>query len=320
MLIDAYVHVFTYENLNDANRWAWAHWYARIKPPYRDPATIFPKVGRTVWDPEGEDLIKAMDEMGVDAVINQVVDWGVVFGEESPWSIEDIQKHGYSLSQKYPGRVYNACGVDPRRYNATEILERSVKEWGAVCFQLFPANGYYPDDPVLLPVYQKCAELGIPIVVRTGHGEMGGFIRQSHPFCIETPAKMFRDVQFILAHTGGGLDALWREALLLASFNNPNIVLELSEWQRYANLFGSSKAPSRMGEFLSVLNVMRDQIGAHRIMWGTDYIKGSDLETDKKWADLFKNLPSEAKKYGYTFTQEETDQICFENAKRIFKI
>jgi predicted TIM-barrel fold metal-dependent hydrolase len=70
------------------------------------------------------------------------------------------------------------------------------------------------------------------------------------------------------------------------------------------------------------LNIMRDVVGAHRILFGTDepsLIPG-DFELTKRWVQLFKNLPEGAKKYGVDFSQEETELILYGNAERIFKI
>jgi predicted TIM-barrel fold metal-dependent hydrolase len=317
MLIDAHIHVWARENLPDGDRWAFARRAARSRLPFRNPEDIFPRVGVGAWDPEGEEMIRIMDDIGIDKVIDHVCDFGPGFGNEASWSFEEIQEHAHTLIGKYPDRYYPLCGVDPRRYNAVQLLERSVLEWGAVGWQCFPANGYRPDDPMCFPLYQKCQELGVPVVIRTGNGDIVPDTVSSNPLYVEPVARLFPELNLILAHSGGGIDGHWREAVMVASVN-PTIHLQLSLWQN--GLFATERAPDRIGEFLRILSTMVTRVGAHRILWGTDFARGSDMDVNKKWANLFLNLPEEAKEYKFLFSDEERDLMCYANSQRLFKL
>jgi len=76
-----------------------------------------------------------------------------------------------------------------------------------------------------------------------------------------------------------------------------------------------------MSELMRKLKIMRDAVGAHRILFGTDEpaINQRDFELTKKWVELFKDLPNVAKNYGIDFSQEETELILHGNVERIFK-
>ncbi len=71
---------------------------------------------------------------------------------------------------------------------------------------------------------------------------------------------------------------------------------------------------------------MRDQLGAHRILFGTDMPaynlakEESDMRLTQPWVQLFKNLPEEGRKYGVDFSKEEAELIMHGNAERILKI
>jgi predicted TIM-barrel fold metal-dependent hydrolase len=85
------------------------------------------------------------------------------------------------------------------------------------------------------------------------------------------------------------------------------------------------KAFDDMPEFMRKLKLMRDQVGAERILFGTDqpsYNPDSqeDDELARRWAQLFKNLPKVAKQYGVNFSQEEAELMLHGNAERILKL
>ncbi|MBI3789623.1 MAG: amidohydrolase family protein [Gemmatimonadetes bacterium] len=85
---------------------------------------------------------------------------------------------------KYPGRFVVFANVDWNRVNepnfaqnAAAQLERDVKEGGAVGLKIFKNLGmdtYWADgsrvrtdDPRLGPIWEKCGELGIPVLIHT---------------------------------------------------------------------------------------------------------------------------------------------------------
>ena len=49
-----------------------------------------------------------------------------------------------------------------------------------------------------------------------------------------------------------------------------------------------------------------------------NFMADHDLENDKYYIDIFKDLPARARKYGYRFVEEEAEAICGTNACRIF--
>jgi predicted TIM-barrel fold metal-dependent hydrolase len=279
-VIDSQVHIFARENLPDGNREEFARRAARARLPYRDHKEIVPRVGRGTWDGEAEALIEFLDAAEVELGVNATCDFGPCFGEEAEWDGLRIHEHAYEMTQRHRGRVAFVCGVDPRRHDALDILDRSVKEWGAVGWQCFPANGYEPTDPLCLRLFERCLQLGVPAVIRTGSGDIGPYTAYSHPYYVEE-------------------------------------IAQLGLWQGSA-LFGSPRAPDRIAEFLRILHTMREQVGAHRLLWGSDYMRGFDTAASVRWAQLFRDLPAIAREHGFLFNDDEVELMTDANARRLF--
>ena len=138
-LIDNHVHLWDKDWFPPGHRMRFAVAAANRRWPPRDPMEILPRVGQAVYDPDGAQMIRDMEDLGVDTSIIMAMDWGMLYvnrGEpDSPLPIKEINRHILSLREKYPGKVYVFAGVDPRRKEGVEIFETAVKEWGAVGYK-----------------------------------------------------------------------------------------------------------------------------------------------------------------------------------------
>ena len=96
-----------------------------------------------------------------------------------------------------------------------------------------------------------------------------------------------------------------------------NIYLEVSDWpRRMVRVFDDE------AELVRKLKVMRDAVGAHRIIYGSDQPAISPKHDDaltKRFIEFLLDLPTNAKKYGVDFSKEEVELIMHGNAERIFK-
>ena len=111
---------------------------------------------------------------------------------------------------------------------------------------------------------------------------------------------------------------------------NPNISLDLAEVEATVIKGGykgsTGKYKDHIPMFLDILDILRNILpaGCLSILWATDYPypswEGFPLDLMKGWVDLFKDLPAVAAKYGYDFSQEEVDCMCYKNAARIMKL
>ncbi|HKH92114.1 MAG TPA: amidohydrolase family protein [Gemmatimonadaceae bacterium] len=126
--------------------------------------------------PDGElaQLVAHMDAMNMRTMNNLSGGWGAKLAAQVR-----------NARAKYPGRFTVFANIDWSRINepnfarnAAAQLERDVKEGGAVGLKIFKddlgldtrwANGsrVRTDDPRLAPIWDKCGELGIPVLIHT---------------------------------------------------------------------------------------------------------------------------------------------------------
>lgn len=129
-----------------------------------------------------KELMALEDEAGVDRF--------VVFPEASP------RPDNANLAQRIKGRprMIGGAGVNPTLGDeAVRELERSVKEFGFRGVRFSPvAHSYSIDADIVHPLFQKAAELGIPVTIENGD------TAYCSPARIAAVAAKFPEVKLIL--------------------------------------------------------------------------------------------------------------------------
>ena len=261
---------------------------------------------RTIMYIGADELVRDMDEAGIDKTVVVGVDLGLCK------ELDDYKLNWYEYHEpirealkKYPDRLIGFVGIDPRREKAVELLEMAVREWGMKGVKLHPSAGFYPNDPICYPVYEKASELGIPIHIHTG-GEPYPFkVKWCMPVYVDDVAADFPDVTIILAHAGLWW---WYDALTLAGYKG-NVMLDITAWQQWAH--------TNPVEFFRAVRTAMDLSSFRKVLLGSDWPAVSMLMSQKKWVDMFRNLPGEVKEAGIEFKQREIDAILGGNAARI---
>lgn len=313
MIIDFHMHIHDPSFIPAPMRMAYARAAAFSRYPNRDPEELFPRVTKAISDPEGTYTIGEMDQHGVDVMVPHIVDHATFVGEEAPVPFPQVVEHYAELMRRYPGRLYAFIGVDPRRKGGLELFERAVKEWGFKGLKLYPANGYYPHDEICYPFYRKCLELNVPVAFHTSPASAPAVSRFTRPVELTDLHRDFPDLTVIYAHSGHG--PWWEEAAYMVRGSTRGY-LDLSQWP--------GDARKNMREFVTKLGRMRDLVGAHRIIWASDFGFGPRTSGEKSplphWLNTFKHLRETASEYGVTFTQDEVDLMLGENAQRVLAL
>ena len=270
------------------------------------------------WASNADAFVQVMDAAGVEKALVMGVDYGVMpeVGE-AKWSVEEMNQWVAKQADEYPDKLAALCAVDPRRgERAVKLVEKAVEEWGMKGVKLHPTAGYYPDDPVCYPLYEKCVELGVPI-----HSHTAATItapmesKYADPIHLDSVAAKFPDLKIILIHFGG---LAWNQKATEIMTSRPNIYAEISGHQVAAvgmpqhwlsNLRGILDVPALLGPPL------RD-----RITFGTDWPYLVTVLGDDVCVNHIKNLPEKGKEHGIKFTQEEVKKILSENAKKILNL
>ena len=144
-------------------------------------------------------FMKEMEEAGIDiGVILPRYDsggWGGVSND----AVADV-------ANAYPGKLINFGGVNVSKgiREAVVEVERAVKHLGARGIVLEPgmhSPALYPTDAKLYPVYDRCAELGVHVVISQSM-LLGPDISYANPVYTQRIANDFPTVNFIIAHAG----------------------------------------------------------------------------------------------------------------------
>src|SRR5262249_44805600 len=153
-------------------------------------------------------------------------------------------------------------------------------------------------DEVLKPFYQKCLEWEIPVFTHAATNRFPHRSRFSRPSEWGDVVVEFPDLTVILGHAGDDSDLYFEECLTVAG-SAINCYLELGGWHRLA--FRDPAA------FFAKLDRMRQRVGAHRILWGSDHQSGPRYSGEKshvpRWLELFRTLPETAAAHGFTFSR-----------------
>ena len=191
-------------------------------------------------------LLAEMDAVRIAQAVILPIAFGLPFGDElyERW-------RGAITRAGARGRLLMGASVHPRDPLAVEKLTRYAAE-GALILKLHPAGQrFFPDSPEVAPVYETCEALGLPVIF---HGGRAGIEPEySQPFNLirhyEGAFRDFPGVQFVLAHAGARDVA---GAIPLA--------------QRYPNVWLGIH-----GQGVTVLSQLIDEVGAQRLLFGTDW-------------------------------------------------
>ncbi|HET6815159.1 MAG TPA: amidohydrolase family protein, partial [Actinomycetota bacterium] len=135
------------------------------------------------------------------------VDVALLMSEYSPrvtgiQPVEDL----LPLVEHNPRRFRPIASLNPHLHHPiTDELDRQLA-LGAAAVKLHPVHGgFSPTEGVLYLVYQRCAELGVPVVFHTGTSTFPGAVnRFGDPAPIDELIQHVPDLTVVLAHGGRG--------------------------------------------------------------------------------------------------------------------
>jgi len=103
-----------------------------------------------------------------------------------------------------PKKFIGFGGINPLDDNAVEEIEHCICELGLYGIKLHPAQqGFFVNDRKIYPIYEKCEELGIPVMIHLGAGfSRYTPLKYSIPMLLEDVLIDFPDLKIIIAHLG----------------------------------------------------------------------------------------------------------------------
>ncbi len=239
MIIDFHVHVYEGE---------WHPW-------------VIDFVKRS--NPEIDVNRELTQEMLLNILNKAGVDYAVVLAENSPAATGVVRNEYVAEFCRGEERLIPFASINPNTSaNMVDEMEKAY-EMGCRGLKLLPSYMYfYPNEARMYRLYEKCAELEIPVMFHTGTSVFKN-VRQKYadPIHLDDVAVDFPDLTIIMAHSGRGI---WYETAFMLARLHDNIYLEIS-----------GLPPKKLLEYFPRLEELEDK-----------FIFGSDFPS----ADISKNI------------------------------
>lgn len=220
-VIDLHTHPFTLETLyGQGLSFTEGHEFFGASPesPHAGlPGGLVPKSAAESF----EELKRGGDvDLAVVVNMNAAVSWGHCLPNDY------IAKY----CREHPHLYLGMGGVDPNMptRGALREVERCAR-MGLIGLKFHPAyQDFFPNDrKQLWPIYEKCVELDLTILVHTGTTRMTRcYIRSCKPEFLDEVATDFPQLRIIMTHFGWP----WTDEALAVVWRHENVYLDLSGW------------------------------------------------------------------------------------------
>jgi predicted TIM-barrel fold metal-dependent hydrolase len=254
-------------------------------------------------DRTGEQLVRTMDEGGIDKTVICAIDFGYL-AHHARVPIQEQNQAVAEAAEKYADRLIPFFAVDPRRPEAVEWFERAIEDWKVRGLKLHPAVGFNPGDPECHPLYETCMEHDLPVLIHSGSQPAPFRSSFTRPASIDDFAADYPTLKIIMAHVGHNW---WEEALLVGSVK-PNVHFDFSGWQRAYR--------QRPELFYRMLRRLLDEVGPWRVFFGTDGPYLNALCPVRDWVAAVES-PDLSSCPDITFSDDEKKIIMGESFERL---
>tara|TARA_B100001094_G_C18147363_1_gene781587 strand:- start:402 stop:1280 length:879 start_codon:yes stop_codon:yes gene_type:complete len=202
------------------------------------------------------DYLKMMDKAGIERsllIAHRCGDLNVKGSHHIPYEyVRDI-------CAQYPDRFSGLAGIDTTKgMRQLKELEVAVKEYGFVGAHWYPHwFSIEPNAPQIYPVYAKCCELSIPIMMQVGQNLVYSQERRlpsiARPILLDQVAIDFPELPIVGIHIG----VPWTDEMIAMCWKHENIYTA-----------GDAYAPKHWPkQFVHYAN----SYGSHKVMFGTDW-------------------------------------------------
>ena len=257
----------------------------RARPNTEEYMNMYPDAGP--WErffqcprPQAEPLsnfIAALDKAGVTRAI--------FTGRQTP--VKTLRNdYVFECVQAYPDRLFGFAGIDPTQGEKALLeIERTVNKLGMKGISIDPHSSRRPpDDSIWHPLYAKCLELKVPVIVT-----MGPIVGQwAEPSSIDNVAEDFPNLTIICSH------GVWPQVtdLIALAYRRDNVYLEASIYEFL---------PGAEPIFDAANTILQD-----RIIYASGF--------------PFRPLNDLQRFLKYPFAPEVIDKLVYKNAARVLKL
>jgi hypothetical protein len=180
---------------------------------------------------------------------------------EMPTIINRADEAISSFCRSAPERLIGFGSISPDRFRPDLKVEWAVTRLGLRGVKIYPHSGFYPNDKRMDRVYQKCVDLGVPVVIHTGIKPIRmHWMKYNDPIHVDDVATNFPDLEVVMSH--GGYP--WTEVFLAVAYSNPNIWVDITFLEYIERTFG------KVGLTEETIRRLTDLVGTERILWGSE--------------------------------------------------
>jgi uncharacterized protein len=140
------------------------------------------------------------------------------------------------VARRFPGKVIGFAGIDPLRgLRSVKSIEHAVRDLGLKGVSIDPFGGLVQaNDARLYPVYAKCAELEVPVVITCGPLPFAGpSLAHGDVRAVDDVATYFPELTIVIDHSGWP----WVTETIAIAFRHDNVYIDTS---LYSHLPGAA--------------------------------------------------------------------------------
>lgn len=212
---------------------------------------------------------------------------------ETTYSTKSNNNSVIEFVNKFPRKFIGFAGLDPHKgMRAIEELKHVVNSQGLKGASIDPYLAQiYVNDAKYYPIYAKCCELNIPLVITTGPATLvpNAVIDHVAPRYIDFVARDFPELKIIISH--GGYP--WVNEMIIVAQRNENVYLELSEYE----FFPQSEA------YIQAINT----IISDKVLFASAH----PFVNFKEAIENYNNL---------SFTDQVREKVMFKNAAKVLNL
>ncbi|MAB27471.1 MAG: amidohydrolase [Alteromonadaceae bacterium] len=243
--IDIVVNAFTPQEVENNQTGFDANFMAQVRMPEEM------RGGVTIGD-----YLRKMDAAGIERSLLIAVRAG-----DPAWqgSFEIPYQQIAQYCDAYPDRFSGVAGVDPTRgVEQLKELDHAVKELGFVGAHFYPHWFRMPPDSALCyPIYSRCEELDIPIMMQVGQNliyQKGVRLPSvAKPILLDQVAIDFPNLVLIGIHIG----VPWTDEMIAMAWKHENIYIGI-------DAYAPKHLPASLKHYMN-------SYGSHKVMFGTDW-------------------------------------------------
>lgn len=209
LLIDMHVHLARYEVLSASTR----DWFISLYPS----EAAYQAVCEANASPD--DFCAMLAEKGVDYAVILAEDTPAVTGVADNRMVADFCKG-------HP-QLLPFCTFDPLKEKDMPGQLRQLAAEGFRGVKLYPTyNFFYPNTPMMYPLYETAQELGLPVMFHTGLSVFkSSRLKYGSPIFYDDIAVDFPELKIVMCH--GGRDCWYREAFTVAQLHK-NVYIDVA--------------------------------------------------------------------------------------------